>query len=154
MLYMDLDKFKFINDTKGHAFGDQLLKETASRLIQLIRHSDTFARIGGDEFVFLLENTSRKSDAAAMAEMILKELDRVFVINDEEVKVNCSLAIYPEDGSTMDALLTAADVAMYKAKQGGRGTYKFLSVLKIVSTVVTHFLDNDRRVVEVIDSAF
>jgi diguanylate cyclase (GGDEF)-like protein/PAS domain S-box-containing protein len=127
LLYMDLDKFKLINDTKGHAFGDQLLKETASRLTQLIRQSDTFARIGGDEFVFLLENTSLKNDAAEMAEMILKELDRVFLINDEEIKVNCSLgvAIYPEDGSTMDALLTAADVAMYKAKQGGRGTYKF-----------------------------
>ncbi len=127
LLYMDLDNFKFINDTKGHAFGDQLLKVTASRLTQLIRQSDTFARIGGDEFVFLLENTSWKSDAAAMAELILKEFDRVFLINGEEIKVNCSLgiAIYPEDGSTMDALLTAADVAMYKAKQGGRGTYKF-----------------------------
>jgi len=116
-----LDKFKFINDTKGHSFGDQLLKETASRLTKLIHHSDTFARIGGDEFVFLLENTSRKKDVEAMAEMILKEFDRVFLINDEEIKVNCSLgvAIYPENGSTMDALLTAADVAMYKAKLGG-----------------------------------
>ncbi|MDA3807542.1 MAG: sensor domain-containing diguanylate cyclase [Thiomicrorhabdus sp.] len=127
LLYMDLDKFKIINDTKGHAFGDQLLKEVALRLSKLIRQSDTFARIGGDEFVFLLENTSHKNDIAVMAEMILKELDRVFVINDEEIKISCSLgvAIYPEDGSTMDALLTAGDVAMYKAKQGGRGTYKF-----------------------------
>lgn len=127
LLYMDLDKFKTINDTKGHAFGDQLLKEVASRLTRLIRNSDTFARIGGDEFVFLLENTSEKNDIAVVAEDILKELDRVFLINDEEVQVSCSLGIatYPEDGATMDALLAAGDAAMYKAKQGGRGTYQF-----------------------------
>ncbi len=127
LLYMDLDRFKIINDTKGHAFGDQLLKEVASRLTLLIRQSDTFARIGGDEFVFLLENTSEKNDIAAMAEMILKELERVFLINDEEIKVSCSLGIatYPEDGSTMDGLLATGDAAMYKAKQGGRGTYQF-----------------------------
>ena len=127
LLYMDLDKFKTINDTKGHAFGDQLLKATASRLTRLIRHSDTVARIGGDEFVFLLENTSGKNDIAVVTEDILKELDSVFLIDDEEIKVSCSLgiAIYPEDGTTMDALLAAGDAAMYKAKQEGRGTYQF-----------------------------
>jgi len=127
LLYIDLDKFKIINDTKGHAFGDQVLKETASRILHTIRHSDTIARIGGDEFVLLLENTSEKKDIVAIAEAVIEVLCRVFIINAEEVNINCSIgiAIYPDDGTTTDALLSSADRAMYKAKDKGRGTYEF-----------------------------
>lgn len=122
LLYIDLDKFKSINDTKGHAFGDQVLVETALRLKQSIRNSDTVARIGGDEFVLLLENISNKDDVSTMVETLTKELDKAFVINDERFEVSCSIgvAIYPGEGTTTDALLATADSAMYKAKREWR----------------------------------
>ena len=125
LLYIDLDKFKTINDTKGHAFGDQVLKETALRLKQSIRNSDTIARIGGDEFVVLLEKTSNKNDVSAMTKMLNKSLNRVFVVNGEEFKISCSIgvALYPNEGNTTDALLAAADKAMYKVKHNEHGTY-------------------------------
>jgi len=118
LLYIDLDKFKVINDTKGHAFGDQVLIETSIRLKQSIRHSDTVARIGGDEFVVLLENITDKCNVSMMLETILNALNRPFVINDEKVEVSCSVGVstYPDDGTTSDALIAAADKAMYKVK--------------------------------------
>lgn len=118
LLYIDLDKFKTINDTKGHAFGDQVLIETALRLKKSIRNSDTVARIGGDEFVLLLENISNKNDVSIMVESIDKALNKEFIINNEKFEVSCSIgvAIYPDDGTTTDTLLATADVAMYKAK--------------------------------------
>ncbi len=122
LLYIDLDKFKSINDTKGHAFGDQVLIETALRLKQSIRNSDTVARIGGDEFVLLLENISNKDDVSTMIETLTKELNRAYTINDEKFEVSCSIgvAIYPDEGITTDTLLATADIAMYKAKHKRR----------------------------------
>lgn len=119
LLYIDLDKFKAINDTKGHAFGDQVLIETATRLKQSIRRSDTVARIGGDEFVLLLENMSNKNKVSAMAEILIQTLSEAIVINNEEFQVSCSIgiAMYPDDGLTTDTLLAVADKAMYKAKK-------------------------------------
>lgn len=119
LLYIDLNKFKIINDTKGHAFGDQVLIETALRLKQSIRNSDTVARIGGDEFVLLLENISNKINISIMVEAIAKALNEEFIINNEKFEVSCSIgvAIYPDDGTTTDTLLATADVAMYKAKE-------------------------------------
>jgi len=127
LLYIDLDKFKVINDTKGHAFGDQILVETALRLKQSIRNSDTVARIGGDEFVLLLENMSNKNKASTMAEVLIKTLNRAFVIDSEEFEVSCSIgiAMYPDEGATSDSLLAEADKAMYKAKSKGCGSYEF-----------------------------
>lgn len=118
LLYIDLDKFKSINDTKGHAFGDQVLIETASRLKQAIRHSDTIARIGGDEFVLLLDKISNKKDVSEFIETLTKTLNKEFIIHDEKFKFSCSIgvSIYPEDGTTTDSLLAKADSAMYKAK--------------------------------------
>ena len=118
LLYIDLDKFKTINDTKGHTFGDQVLFETALRLKQSIRNSDTVARIGGDEFVLLLENTSNEKDVSTMLETLSKALNKAYIVNDEKFKVNCSIgiAIYPEDGTSSDTLLAKADKAMYKDK--------------------------------------
>ncbi|WP_040724827.1 sensor domain-containing diguanylate cyclase [Thiomicrorhabdus sp. Kp2] len=118
LLFIDLDDFKVINDTKGHTFGDQVLVETASRLEKTIRKSDTVGRIGGDEFVLLLENISNKNDLSSMVETIENKLNEVFIFDDKQLQVSCSIgvAIYPEDGTTMDSLLTAADVDMYKAK--------------------------------------
>ncbi|WP_019616951.1 sensor domain-containing diguanylate cyclase [Psychromonas ossibalaenae] len=119
LFFIDLDKFKIINDTKGHAFGDQVLIEVALRLKQSIRNSDTVARFGGDEFVLLLENISNKSDASTMIETLAQALNAEFIINDEKFKIGCSIgvAVYPEQGSTTDALLAKADKCMYKAKR-------------------------------------
>lgn len=119
LLYIDLDDFKGINDTKGHAFGDQVLVEIARRLKSSIRKSDTVARIGGDEFVLLCENISDKSDVSVIVESISKELKKTFTINDEKLNVSCSIgvAIYPDEGDTVDILLDAADKAMYQAKR-------------------------------------
>ncbi len=122
LLYIDLDKFKIINDTKGHAFGDQVLIEVALRLKQSVRNSDTIARIGGDEFVLLLENITNKNAVTQIVETLNKTLNRIFHINDEGFEIRCSIgvAIYPDQGTTTDTLLAVADKAMYKAKQGGR----------------------------------
>ena len=118
LLYIDLNNFKDINDSKGHAFGDQVLVETAIRLKQCIRESDTVARMGGDEFVLLFENISSKNDAAILVKTLVKSFRKDFNINDEKITIRCSIgvAIFPDDGNTTDTLLTAADIAMYKAK--------------------------------------
>jgi diguanylate cyclase (GGDEF)-like protein/PAS domain S-box-containing protein len=118
LLYIDLNNFKIINDTKGHAFGDQVLVETAFRLKQAIRSSDTVARIGGDEFVVLLENISNENDVSLMLEALSTALNKTYILNDETFNVKCSIgvAIYPEDGATSDTLLATADKAMYKGK--------------------------------------
>ncbi|WP_309496283.1 GGDEF domain-containing protein [Sulfurovum sp.] len=127
LFYIDLDKFKTINDTKGHAFGDKVLKETASRLSRSIQNADTVARIGGDEFILLLENTSDIDDISRTAETLIKEVSEPCNIDGEEVQVGCSIgiAIYPENGTSTDALLLNADTGMYKAKRKERGTYHF-----------------------------
>ncbi len=127
LFYIDMDGFKTINDSKGHAFGDKVLKETASRLLQPIRSSDTVARIGGDEFIIILENTSDKDDLSNMAEAIIKRISEPCRIDGEEVQMGCSVGIatFPESGTTIDALLLHADKGMYKAKRKERGTYHF-----------------------------
>ena len=118
LLFIDLDNFKTINDTKGHAFGDQVLIKTASSLKQSIRNSDTVARIGGDEFVILLEKIRDSNDISKMVVTLSRELNNTYIINGEEFEVRCSIgvAIYPDDGTTTDTLLAAADKAMYKSK--------------------------------------
>ncbi|MBA6346986.1 sensor domain-containing diguanylate cyclase [Colwellia sp. BRX8-9] len=118
LLFIDLDKFKIINDTKGHAFGDQVLVEVSLRLKQSIRNSDTVARIGGDEFVILLENMIDKSNVDSVIKTIMDTISRPFKINDEELTVSCSIgvSIYPDDGITTDSLIATADKAMYNNK--------------------------------------
>jgi diguanylate cyclase (GGDEF)-like protein/PAS domain S-box-containing protein len=133
LLYIDLDHFKSINDTRGHAFGDQVLIETARRLKQAVRNSDTIARIGGDEFVILLENTSDEKDVSAMVEVLTKKLNRTFTFNDEDYEISCSIgvAIYPYEGTTTDTLLAVADKAMYKAKHETRANHRVHSKCKL-----------------------
>ena len=118
LLFVDLDDFKVINDTKGHVFGDWVLIETASRLKQTIRDSDTVARIGGDEFVLVLENISNRNDVSRMIQKISKALNEDFMIENQKVDLRCSVgvAFFPEDGATIDSLFTKADMNMYKAK--------------------------------------
>lgn len=116
LLYIDLNNF---NDARGHAFGDQILIEVVSRLKQTIRDSDTIARVGDDEFVILLENTSDKDEVTKIVEVLTNPTNKQLIINNEELKISCSIgvAIYPENGTTTDALLAVADKAMYKCKQ-------------------------------------
>jgi len=118
LFYIDLDNFKIINDTKGHAYGDQVLVEVASRLKKSIRNSDTVARIGGDEFVIVLENIVEKCDVNIMLDTLTKTLKTNFILNDEKIDVTCSIGVatYPDNGKTVDDLLTVADTAMYKIK--------------------------------------
>jgi len=132
LLYIDLDKFKEINDSKGHAFGDSILKEVANCLKQSIRNSDTVARIGGDEFVVLLEEITDKNDISMIAKVLIDELHKPFTINQQDYAISGSIgiAIYPADGNNTDELLASADRAMYKAKENGRDTFVYKGYLK------------------------
>ena len=119
-----MDNFKAINGTRGHLFGDQVLVETAMRLKQSIRNSDTAARIGGDEFLVLLENISNKDDVLTKVRTLTEALGEKFNIAGEDFVVGYSpgVAIYPDDGTTTDALLRLADKAMYDSKHKKRNS--------------------------------
>jgi diguanylate cyclase (GGDEF)-like protein/PAS domain S-box-containing protein len=123
VLFIDLDHFKNVNDTMGHAAGDILLNEATIRIRSSLRESDILARLGGDEFSVLLQNISSISDVEIIAGKIIQQLSNVMLINGKEVYISASIgiSIYPEDGNTFDELLMNADNAMYRAKQQGRG---------------------------------
>ena len=129
--FLDLDNFKHVNDTLGHAAGDGLLREAARRLSACARKSDTVARLGGDEFLLILEDSdersrdSRELDLQRVAERILDSFARPFVLDGSEVSVSPSIgfAIYPRDGEDGDELMRHADAAMYRAKNEGKNTY-------------------------------
>lgn len=125
LFFIDLDKFKNINDTYGHKTGDQVLIETAKRINACIRSDDTLSRYGGDEFVLLVENLSESADVGQIAEKILSALAEPIFINNAKLKATPSIGIslYPDDGSEAEALLNHADTAMYEAKSNGRNTY-------------------------------
>jgi diguanylate cyclase (GGDEF)-like protein/PAS domain S-box-containing protein len=129
LLELDLDRFKTVNDTLGHAAGDELLKSTAMRLNAVVRKSDTVARVGGEEFVVLIPEIARTGDAVATAKKIVAAFDRPFYIDGQELRITTSIgiSIYPENGVTVDNLLKAADQAMYYIKQRGGNSYKLFS---------------------------
>ena len=123
LIFFDLDKFKPVNDTYGHAVGDILLQQVATRLRATLRASDTLARVGGDEFVVLLPRVADSGDARKVAEDILRELNRPFITEGFTLHISASLgvAVAPDCGADADTLLRCADGAMYQAKQRGRG---------------------------------
>jgi len=140
MLFIDLDRFKRVNDTFGHGVGDRLLQAVAERLRRCLRSSDaiardsdpnassdTVARLGGDEFIVSLNEVSRGEDAAVVARRILDALNEPFRFDDHEVVVSGSIGIslFPHDGGDVESLLKNADSAMYHAKEAGRGGYQF-----------------------------
>ncbi len=127
VIYMDLDRFKHINDSLGHPVGDQLLRSVARRLVACVRHSDTVSRQGGDEFVLLLPLIEHAEDAALSAQKILAALAQPHHIegHDLYVSVSIGISIFPNDGQDADALVKNADAAMYHAKETGRNNYKF-----------------------------
>ncbi len=129
VLFIDLDDFKMVNDTQGHAAGDELLKETATRLQSAVRDGDTVARISGDEFAVILSDLARPDDAALVAQKILGRLAMAFHIRGHEAMITASIGIatFPADGDNAEALLGAADAAMYRAKQSGRNAFQFFT---------------------------
>ncbi len=127
VLFLDLDRFKNINDTLGHAMGDELLKEVAKRLQHILRDGDTAARLGGDEFTVLVENLEDPSQAAVVAAKIQESFKTPYQIAGRELHVTTSIgiSIYPEDGQTVADLTKNADAAMYQAKEQGRNNYRY-----------------------------
>jgi diguanylate cyclase len=127
LMFIDLDRFKPVNDSFGHRIGDDLLKAVAKRLSGSIRKSDTAARTGGDEFVIVLHELKEATDAAMVGRKILDELSRTFFIEGQELEISCSIGIsvYPENGKTVAMLMANADTAMYHAKRGGRNNFRF-----------------------------
>ncbi len=129
ILFLDLDRFKLINDSLGHAAGDKLLKTVAERLTDSVRRSDTVARLGGDEFVIVLPSAPQTEDLTLIAQKILHALSRPVTLEGQEVFTSTSIgiALYPDDGKDVDSLIRCADMAMYRAKENGRNTYQFFS---------------------------
>jgi diguanylate cyclase (GGDEF)-like protein/PAS domain S-box-containing protein len=129
LILADLDNFKTVNDTLGHAAGDELLTEVAHRLKASVREADTVARIGGDEFALILLRTHKPEDAAKVASHVIRSLSAPFRIQGLEVTGGSSLGVtfWPTDGDTPDVLLKNADVAMYRAKDRGRNNYQFFT---------------------------
>ncbi|GFE61452.1 bifunctional diguanylate cyclase/phosphodiesterase [Geobacter sp. AOG2] len=129
LLYLDLDQFKRVNDTLGHAYGDRLLKICADRIQGCLRSSDTVARIGGDEFVIILPLLSGGDDVSRVADKILENLNKSVQFENHTIYTSASIgiALHPENGATVDELLKNADIAMYQAKEKGRNNYQFYS---------------------------
>ncbi|MDO8612508.1 MAG: PAS domain S-box protein [Dehalococcoidia bacterium] len=126
VMFLDLDRFKVVNDTVGHAMGDRLLQSVAERLKALVRDGDTVARVGGDEFTLLLPEVGRVKDAVEVAERILETLRQPWQVNGHEFHITTSIgiAMCPGDGEDAESLLRNADTAMYRAKDRGRDNYK------------------------------
>lgn len=126
LMYLDLDRFKLINDTLGHDIGDKLLKEIAERLKACVRQDDTVARIGGDEFVTLLPGINRGENVGKIANKILEAIREPVIIEEHEMYLTISIGvtIFPDDGENDENLLTNADVAMYRAKEKGKNNFQ------------------------------
>jgi diguanylate cyclase (GGDEF)-like protein/PAS domain S-box-containing protein len=127
VIFLDLDRFKYINDSLGHAAGDKLLQSVSKRLLTEVRASDTVSRQGGDEFVILLSEITRPEDAATSAAKILASLNAPHTIGGQDLHINGSIGIsvYPGDGDDAETLIKNADTAMYHAKEKGRNNFKF-----------------------------
>lgn len=147
LLFLDLDRFKLVNDSLGHTVGDLLLKEAAGRLTHCVRKSDTVARLGGDEFTVVLTNITSVHDAAKVAQKILDDFSRPFGLQGPELFVTPSIGItlYPFDGDDIDLLLKNADTAMYRAKQMGRNNYQFYSAEMNTATIAQLTLESSLR---------
>jgi diguanylate cyclase (GGDEF)-like protein/PAS domain S-box-containing protein len=128
-MFLDLDRFKLVNDTLGHSMGDRLLKAVANRLQSCLRSGDTLSRFGGDEFTLLLPEVRTRDDVVVIAEKILNRLSEPFVIDGHELFVGASIGIsmYPEAGDSTEALIQNADIAMYHVKGRGKNGYQFFS---------------------------
>lgn len=147
VMFLDLDRFKHINDTLGHAVGDRLLQQVAQRLTQCVRKNDTVSRQGGDEFVILLNDIGHADDVATVVNNIMHSLSQNYQIENYEMSITPSIgiALYPEDGTDIDTLLKNADTAMYHAKENGRNAYQFFNAEMNLHLVERTRLENDLR---------
>lgn len=148
ILYLDIDRFKTINDSLGHAVGDRLLQSAASRLLDCVRHSDTVSRQGGDEFVILLSRLTLAQDAAVIAEKILAAFGVPFQIDEHTVYTTVSIGVvtFPDDGLDAESLLKNADFAMYQAKESGRNCYQFFKPEMNVKAARRQSVENGLRI--------
>ncbi len=147
VLFLDLDRFKNVNDGLGHPVGDTLLKAVATRLKNTVREEDTVARLGGDEFVIVLERLEREEGAATVARKALKALEPACSIEDYEFFITSSIGIslFPKDGSEPEILLKHADIAMYHAKEQGGNNFQFYAQDMNVRTLERLALENNLR---------
>jgi diguanylate cyclase (GGDEF)-like protein len=147
LLFLDLDRFKNINDTLGHDIGDIVLQLVTRRLKDQIRNEDTLARLGGDEFVLVAEEIRDARSLSLLADKILHAMTEPFTINDQDLFITTSIGIsvYPEDGDTVENLMKCADVAMYRSKEIGRNTYRFFTNGMNEQVEETLFLENSMR---------
>jgi diguanylate cyclase (GGDEF)-like protein len=125
IMFLDLDGFKMINDTMGHSAGDELLKKVSDRLVKTLRNTDIIARIGGDEFIIMIECIENIKDVKFIADKIIKSFIKPFIIEGQDCFISTSIgvSIYPIDGENAEVLIKNADIAMYKAKEGGKNKY-------------------------------
>jgi diguanylate cyclase (GGDEF)-like protein len=150
-LFVDLDRFKLINDTLGHHQGDALIRQVGERLLECVRPGDTVGRISGDEFAVVLADMARPDDAALVAQKVLDTLARPFDLGGNEAYISASIGIaaFPEDGEEAETLLKNADIAMYRAKESARNCYRFFTAEMNQRTVAKVQLNTDlRRAIE------
>jgi len=147
VLFLDLDRFKNVNDSLGHAVGDGLLRSVGRRLFTCVRSSDTVSRLGGDEFVLLLWEVSQAQDAVITADKILRSLREPHQVNQHELYITGSIGIvtYPDDGIEVETLMKKADVAMYHAKDTGGDKYQFFKPEMNVQAVERQFIEDSLR---------
>ena len=147
VMFLDLDRFKVVNDSLGHVVGDQLLQSVANRLGKCVREGDTLARLGGDEFTLLLPQVVHPEDAANTAKKILSVIGRPFFLagQDHHFSASIGIAIYPEDGDSVDGLIKNADIAMYHVKDLGRNNYAFFTQVKNTTYSDRLSLESDLR---------
>lgn len=147
LMLLDLDRFKYINDSLGHDAGDLFLKSLSKRLEGNVRDMDTVARLGGDEFVLVLEGVHSEEDIASVARKVLASVAKPVNVMGHEISTSASIGIsvFPQDGDETDTLLKNADIAMYKAKEAGKDNYKFYAEGMSASAVNFLLLENDLR---------
>jgi diguanylate cyclase (GGDEF)-like protein len=147
LLFLDLDNFKTINDSLGHAVGDAFLKEIATRLSACLRESDTICRQGGDEFLMVLGNQDSANASTPVLNTLLARVSALFLVDGHELASSASIgvAMYPDDGQDFETLLQKADTAMYQAKEAGRNNYRFFDEQMNVQALDHLFLKNGLR---------
>jgi diguanylate cyclase (GGDEF)-like protein/PAS domain S-box-containing protein len=152
VMFLDIDHFKLVNDGLGHHIGDALLKDVAAELLAILRPEDTVARFGGDEFVLIASEVQAQSGVTEIAERIVSRLSLPRRVENEDIAVSASVgvAMYPQDGETVDALLRNADAAMYHAKERGRNTYSFYQ--KEMNVSVTEKFTLKTRLARAVDN--
>ena len=151
VLFLDIDGFKMINDSKGHGMGDQILQEVAERLLKTLRKSDVIARHGGDEFIVIIEELDNCSGVELIANKIINCFQEPFHLENQDYFLTTSVgvAVYPADGQTPDMLIKNADIAMYKAKENGKNQYLFCTpVMKDVANETMELSTNLYRAIE------